>query len=151
MNALFVAALLSAQSFDPIQFFRGRTHGDGTLKILLQSPKRTSVDSIGRVESDGTLTLSQRISEQGKPSRSRIWRLRQIAPGKFTGTLSDASGPVTVDMIGGRARIRYTDKDHLKFEQWLTPQGAKSVANRLTVKRFGITVARLDETIRKLD
>lgn len=143
----------AAQSppFDPIAFFKGRTHGDGTLKIVLQSPKRVRVDSIGRVERDGSLTLSQRIEEQGKAPRTRTWRLRQTAPGKFAGSLSDAKGPVTVDVIGGRTRIRYTDKDNLKFEQWLTPRGPRQVENRLTVKRLGITVAHLDETIRKLD
>lgn len=138
-------------SFDPVEFFKGRTRGDGTLKIVFQSPKKVSVESLGRVETDGSLILTQRVAEEGKAPRSRSWHLRQVAPGRFAGTLSDASGPVAVDVIGGRARIRYSDKDHLNFEQWLTPQGPKRVLNRMTVKRFGITVARLNEVIRKLD
>ena len=149
--ALLGVAAPAQAEFNPVEFFRGRTHGDGTLKIVLQSPKRVSVDSVGRVERDGSLVLTQRIAEQGKPPRSRTWRLREIGPGRFGGTLSDAKGPVTVDVIGGRTRIRYTDKDNLKFEQWLTPRGPRQVDNRLTVKRLGITVAHLDETIRKLD
>ena len=41
-----------------------------------------------------------------------------------------------------RVRIRYKDKDHLDFDQTLTPAGARTVRNRMTVKRFGITVAQ---------
>ena len=47
--------------------------------------------------------------------------------------------------------IRYKGKDHLNFEQWLTPTGPRTVSNRMKVKRFGIIVAHLDEVIRKLD
>ena len=48
-------------------------------------------------------------------------------------------------------RIRYTAKDHLNFDQLLTPVSASEVHNSMRVKRFGITVARYEETIRKVD
>jgi hypothetical protein len=147
------AALLTAAVavFNPVEFFKGRTHGDGTLKILLQHSKRISVDSVGRAESDGSLLLEQVIHEPGKPPRTRYWRLRQTAPNRFEGSLTEAASPVRVDVRGEGIRIRYKGKDHLDFEQWLTPAGPRHVNNRMRVKRFGITVARFTEVIRKLD
>jgi hypothetical protein len=149
---LLVAAPAPAEAaFNPVEFFRGRTHGDGTLKVIFQSSKRISVDSVGRTEKDGSLLLEQVVHEPGKPARSRYWRLRQTGPGRYEGTLTDAAGPVRVDVEGDRIRIRYKGKDHLDFDQWLTPAGPRKVDNHMRVKRFGIVVAHFDEVIHKLD
>lgn len=150
--ALLLAAAASGQAaFNPVEFFRGRTHGDGTLKVIFQHSKKISVDSLGRSEPDGSLLLEQVIHEPGKPARTRYWRLKQTAPDRFEGTLTDAASPVRVDVEEKHIRIRYRGKDHLDFEQWLTPAGPHRVDNQMRVKRFGITVARYEEVIRKLD
>jgi hypothetical protein len=150
-GGLLLVSTGALAAFNPVDFFRGRTHGDGTLKVILQATKTISVDSEGRTEGDGSLLLHQVIHEPGKPPRTRYWRLRQTAPDRFEGTLTDAAGPVRVDVVGDRVRIRYKAKNHLDFDQWLTPKGPKHVDNRMRVKRFGLTVARFDEVIRKLD
>ena len=54
-------------------------------------------------------------------------------------------------LLGERVRIRYKAKNHLDFDQMLTPAGPRQVNNRMRVRRFGITVARFEEVIRKLD
>jgi len=138
-------------AFDPVAFFRGRTHGDGQLKVIFQQPKAMRVDSIGRDEPNGDLNLQQVVHEPGKPARTRYWRLRKTGPNAYAGTLTDAAGPVRIDTIRGKIRIRYTAKDHLEFEQWLTPAGPRRIDNRMKVKRFGIIVAHLDEVITKVD
>ncbi len=150
---LAIAAMASPAeaAFNPVDFFRGRTHGDGTLKIVFQSPKRISVDSQGRSEKDGSLVLEQTINEPGKPPRTRYWRLRETGPNKFEGTLTDAAGPVRVDVTKSAVRIRYTGKDNLNFDQLLTPLGPGAVSNKIRVRRFGIVVAHFEEVIRKLD
>jgi uncharacterized protein DUF3833 len=151
-TAVALAAAAPAQAaFNPVEFFRGHSHGEGTLKIIFQSPKHITVDSEGRIEKDGSLLLEQQVHEQGKPARTRYWRMRQTGPSRFEGTLTDAASPVRVDVEGERVRIRYKGKDHLDFDQWLTPAGPKQVNNSMRVKRFGITVAHYDEVIRKLD
>jgi hypothetical protein len=150
-SLLMLAAVPAQAQFNPVEFFRGRTHGDGALKIIFQASKNISVDSEGRAEKDGSLLLEQTIHEPGKPPRTRYWRLRQTGPNRFDGSLTDAAGPVRVDVDGERVRIRYKGKDHLDFDQWLTPSGAKQVSNSMRVKRFGFTVARYEEVIRKLD
>lgn len=148
---LAAALLAAAAAFNPVEFFRGRTHGEGTLKIIFQSAKQMSVDSVGRTEKDGSLLLEQVIHEPGKPPRTRYWHMRQTAPDRFEGTLTDAAGPVRVDVVRDRIRIRYKARNHLDFDQWLTQVSDKQVNNSMRVRRFGITVARYEEVIRKAD
>jgi hypothetical protein len=149
--ALLIAAAPAHAAFNPVEFFHGRTHGDGLLKVIFQSPKRIAVDSEGLAEKDGSLLLKQTIREPEKPPRVRYWRLRQTGANRFDGTLTDAAGPVRVDVDADSVRIRYKGKDHLDFDQLLTPAGTHEVHNSMRVKRFGIIVAHFDETIRKLD
>jgi hypothetical protein len=149
--ALLLAAARADAAFNPVEFFHGRTHGDGVLKIIFQSPKKMAVDSEGVAEKDGALLLKQTIHEPEKPPRVRYWRMRQTGANRFEGTLTDAASPVRVDVDGERIRIRYKGKDHLDFDQVLTPMGPREVRNSMRVKRFGIVVAHFDETIRKLD
>ena len=149
MIALLLAA--AAAQFDPVEFFRGRTQGIGTLKAAFQKPKTIRVDSVGTVQKDGALLLSQTIHEPGKAPRIRTWRMRREGADRYSGTLSDAKGPVRVNVEAGAIRIRYRDKDNLDFDQRLTAAGPREIRNRMTVKRFGIRVATFDEVIRKLD
>jgi len=138
-------------AFNPVDFFQGKTHGDGVLKIIFQSAKRMTVDSEGRTEKDGSLLLEQTIHEPGKPPRTRYWRLRETGPNRYEGSLTDAASAVRVDVDKDSVRIRYKGKDHLDFDQLLTPDGPRQVHNSMRVKRFGFTVAHFEETIRKLD
>jgi hypothetical protein len=151
LSALLAAAPAQAATFNPVEFFRGRSHGDGDLKIIFQAPKKMAVDSFGSTEKDGSLVLKQIIHEPGKPPRTRYWRMKQDGPNRFSGTLTDAAGPVQVDWSGNQVRIRYTAPNHLNFDQTLTPAGPREVHNSMRVKRFGFTVARFEEVIRKLD
>ena len=150
--AVLIAAATPAEAaFNPVEFFRGKTHGEGILKVIFQSPKKMTVDSEGTAEKDGSLVLKQIIHEPGKPPRTRYWRLRQTAPDRFEGTLTDAASAVRVDVTDKGVRIRYTAKDHLNFDQMLTPVSPTEVRDRIRVRRFGITVANFEETIRKID
>lgn len=148
--ALVLASPAQA-AFNPVDFFRGRTHGTGTLKIIFSAPEVIQVDNEGTAERDGSLLLTQVIHEPGKAVRTRYWRLRETAPQIFEGTLTDAASPVRVDVSKEGVRIRYTGKDHLNFDQMLTEVNPREVHNRMRVRRFGIIVAHFDEVIHKLD
>lgn len=155
MAAFFVSPAapgLSAEPLaDPLRFFEGRTDSDGTVKVMLARPHRMRSLGQGRIEADGSLSLVQRVEEAGKPARERRWRIRQVAPGRFSGTMSEASGPVTIEEVGGRYRFRFTMKGGASVEQWLTPlPGGRSARNSLTVRKLGVTVATGDGTITRL-
>jgi hypothetical protein len=141
----------SSATLDPIAFFTGQSRGDGRVDTLLARPVKLLVESVGRREGD-TLILDQTIREGAKPSRNRRWIMRPVAPGRYTGTLTDAEGPVNVTVSGPRASIRYRMRGGLDVDQQLTLQaGERTLLNRLHVKKFGIRVATVEETIRKLD
>jgi hypothetical protein len=142
----------SAATFDPLTFFNGRSEGNGTLDTIVASPVPLRVQSRGvRSGSDG-LTLDQIIVEGAKPPRRRSWSMRRVGPGRFTGTLTEAVGPVAITVAGPRATIRYTMNGGLEVEQQLALQaGGRTLLNDLRVRRFGVRVARVEETIRKLD
>lgn len=134
-------------TFDAFRFFSGRSAGEGRLRVLFRAPVRTVVASEGRVEGD-TLILVQHVREGAKPERTREWRLRQAAPGRYAGTLTDATGPVEATSEGSRLRIRYPMEGGLTVRQTLdlSPDGQRA-DNRFTVSKFGLTVARLHEII----
>lgn len=137
--------------FHPDIFFAGRTEGHAKLKQLFHSTKPVHVVGNGRVER-GTLILDQTVTQQGKKPERREWRIRETTPGRYTGTLTDATGPVEGDVTGNCLHLTYPMKGGLKVEQriYLQP-GGRTALNRMKISKFGVTVASLDETISKSD
>ena len=60
------------------------------------------------------------VEEQGKPARSRTWRLVRAAGNRITGTISDARGPVTGEVRGNVLHLRYRSAEGPSVEQWIT-------------------------------
>jgi hypothetical protein len=143
------AAETAAPAFDPFVFFNGRSRGEGRLKIAMRAGRLVDVRSEGHREDD-TLVLEQRVEQEGEAPRDRTWRLRQVGPGRYAGTLSDAAGPVEGKTEGNRLHLSFRMKGGLKADQWLTlsPDG-RSAHNVMKVRKLGIVVATLDETIRR--
>lgn len=144
------AGAAEAQLTDPMRFFEGRTESVSTVKLIMK--KAYASRSIGNGEIDGgVLNLVQKVREDDKPVFDRRWKMRQVGPGKFTGTMSDAVGPVTVDEIGGKYRFRFKAKGNVSVEQWLLPlPGGKSAQSKASMRKFGMIVGRSEGTIRKL-
>jgi hypothetical protein len=154
----FAAALVSAPAaaearLDMIGFFTGKSHADNVIRIALHAPHKLIVDSVGGRNKEGEFVLIDNVQEEGKPPRKRTWVMHPAGPDRFTGTLSDAVGPVDIVVAGDSATIRYTMRDgHLKIEQQLKLENdGKTLANHVVAKKFGLTFARVDGTIRKLD
>ncbi len=146
------AAADSAIGDDPIRFFEGRTESIGTVKVTMKKPFRSRALGVGAIRSDGTLHLVQRVEDHGQLPRERRWRIRKIGSGRYSGTMSEAKGPVTVDEIGGRFRFRFRMDGSVSVEQWLTPaKDWRSAASNITIRKFGVLVGRSDGVIRKLD
>jgi hypothetical protein len=149
-----VAALQAPQPrFQVERFFSGRTAGEATLKIIWRDPVAVRVQGEGQVLADGTLVLNQLVERAGKAPQRRQWRIRPAgAPGRYSGYLSDATDLVRGAVEGNQLRLRYSMKDGLTVTQYLylQPDG-RSARNVMTITKLGVKVARLDETIRKLD
>ena len=153
--AFFAASLTPAaattQNPDPFSFFEGMTESVGTMKVVMHQPVHTHSIGRGEVESDGSLSLVQRVEDEGKAPYMRRWVIRRAGPGRFVGTMSDATGPVTIDEVGERFRFRLKMRGGLSVEQWLTPlPGGRSASSSMTVRKFGIAVASSQGTVRKI-
>jgi hypothetical protein len=137
-----------APEFNPAIFFAGRTEGKAILKIVLHRPERVLVEGQGRVDPDGTLVLVQSVKNGVGPAKHRTWRLHPTGAGRWTGTLSDAAGPVSGEIAGNRLHLAFAMNGGLKAQQWLYLQaGGTIVRNVMVVRKMGVPVARLDETI----
>lgn len=137
--------------FAPQAFFAGHTVGDGILRVTLSHPRPVHVAGVGGVEPDGSLVLTQQVVEGNKPPRERHWHLRDLDGGHFAVTLSDAIGPVETDVTGNRLHLRFHAKGGLGIEQWIYLQRDGDTAlNRMVVRKFGLPVASLRETIRRV-
>lgn len=149
LTMLLLAAPVPAAA--PEQFFVGRTEGIGTVSVIMSGKHGARVHSRGRIEGDGALILDQVIEEEGKPARKRTWRLVRTGS-RISGSITDARGPVTGDVTGGVYHLRYRMADGPSVEQWITIQpGGRSARNRMVIRKFGMKVASVEETIRKVD
>jgi len=98
-------AVAAPDAIDPVVFFTGASHAEGRLREAFKRERRVSTDSVGRAEKDGLLVLDQKMSIEGEPLRIRHWRLRQVAPNHFAGTLTDAKGKSGRYTAAGAAQV----------------------------------------------
>lgn len=150
------SAALNAQSaaaparFDPAAFFTGLTESEGTLSQIFASDRATRVSTFGTRQRNGEMVLEQDVTIGDEPTRHRVWRLRETTPGRFTGTISDAADDLEGSLSGNTLTLTYTMDNNLGVHQVITAQpGGQSARNVMRIRRFGITVARLEETIRR--
>ncbi len=161
MLALAVAGCLPAlprpevqpvPAFDAVAFFRGPTAGLGTLTVRTRRPVVVRVESVGTPRPDGGLTLRQSIRRGDGDASERTWELVPDGPGRYSGTLTDADGPVEAWTEGNVLHIRYSMSGGLSMRQDLTLQpGGDLALNLATVRFWGVPIARLSEQIRRVD
>jgi len=149
---LLLAAAPAGASPAPEDFFVGRTEGVGVVSVMLSGRHGVRDRSRGRIEPGGVLVLDQIIEEEGKPARRSSWRLVRSRGNRITGTISDARGPVTGEVVGNVIHLRYRSGEGPAVEQRITLQpGGRTATNRMIFRRFGLTVATLESTIRRVD
>lgn len=141
-----------APVFEPERFFLGRTEGQGTVHEAFSKAGNLGTIGVGRVDADGTLVLTQKVIREGHDPDMRQWRIRKVSPGRYSGTLTDATGPVTADVTGNMLHIRYrVKKGNFQAEQFVYLQrDGRTALNRMTIRKFGLPVATVEETIRRI-
>ena len=78
--------------------------------------RRSHASGVGQIRPDGSLRLVQRVEDEGKPPFDRVWQIRAVAPGRYVGTMSQASGPVTIEDFGGKYLFRFKMDGHVSVE-----------------------------------
>ena len=146
-----VAPAAAQQLQEPIRFFEGSTVGESTVNILFHKAYGSKTIGQGRVNADGSLDLVQRVEEDGKAPFQRRWHMKPAGQGRWSGTMSDAVGPVSAEQVGNRYRFRFSMKDNVRVEQWLTPlAGGKAAKNEATIRKHGFIVGHSSGIIRKM-
>ena len=150
---LFLSTAATAEpKLDMLGFFTGKTHSESVLKVVLKKPVPLIVDSIGGKGDRGDFVLIDTVHEGDKPVRQRKWIMKQAGPNRFTGSLTDAAGPVDIQVEGDTATITYMMKGGLKVEQQLQLQrDGRTLSNRVTAKKLGMKFAHVEGAVRKLD
>lgn len=163
-KAFLVAALLASAAaayaaeparpqpaLDPLEFFTGEVRGEGTIKVMMKAATTVRTESHGTPDGRGGMILDQKVYEAGKPVRTSRWTLQPTSKTTLKGTVSNAQGPVTGHLSGNRLHLKYPMPGGLAAEQYMYLQpDRRTMLNRLTVRKWGMVVARIEETIRKL-
>ena len=135
-----------------MSFFEGRTESIGTVRLVTKKPFQSKAIGKGEIRDDGSLVLVQRVYDQGEQPRDRRWHMRKVAPGRYTGTMSEAKGPVTVEEVKGNYRFRFRMDGSVSVEQWLIPSpDGRSAHSKVSIRKYGIPVGSSSGIIRKLD
>ena len=133
------------------RFFAGRTEGTGSVRVILSGTSAVRTQGRGRILPDGSLTLDHVVHQDGEPERRRTWHMRRSGPGRYTGTISDARGPVTGEVQGNRLHVTYRTREGYAVDQWITfNSDGRTASNQMTFRRMGVRVATLQETIRRI-
>ena len=154
-GALIGAAILPASADagirQPLRFFEGRTEMVSTVKVIMKKPYHSRTLGSGRILGDGSLALLQQVYDEGQPPKQQKWKVHQVGPGRYSGTMTEAKGPVTAEEVRGRYRFRFRMKGGVSIEQWLTPlAGGRAALSAITIRKLGMKVGSSTGTIRKL-
>lgn len=138
--------------FTPQHGLSGPSRGNGYFSFFLRRPRAFRVQSLGRNGSDGTFTVQQTVTFEGKTPETRHWTIHETVPLHYTGELSNAAGPVSGHTIGRRLFLKYRIKGPLVMHQTLElmPDG-KTIDNVGRITLLGIQVGSVRETIRRGD
>jgi len=136
---------------DLATFFTGKTHSESEIKVGFKKPVRHITDTVGTRGKNGELILTDHIKEEGKPPKTRRWVMRRSGPDSFTGTMTEAAGPVRIEVDGRQATIRYKVKGGISIHQLLTMRDERTLVNHVAAKKLGVRLGRLDGVIRKVD
>ena len=148
----FLLMLQGSTLSAPERFFVGRFEGTGTVHIIFSGRQTVRDVGRGRIGPDGALLIEQVVQQQGAEPRRRSWRLTRSGPNRFTGTITDVRGQVAGEIRGNVLYLRYRSTHGPSVEQWITLHpGGRTAHNRMVFRRFGINVATVEETIRRLD
>lgn len=111
------------------------------------------VEGHGHIEADGSFRLDQVVTFEDGAVEKRTWRLVKRHPGTYTGTVSDADGPVSAEATGNRFHLRYLVRQpavHMEQYLYLQPDG-RTILNLATITVIGQPWARLTEEIVRVD
>ncbi|MEY4711228.1 MAG: hypothetical protein RIS88_678 [Pseudomonadota bacterium] len=94
--------------------------------------------------------LDEAFTYSDGTKQRRVWRVRKLPDGRYTGTADDVVGQAQGQARGNALRWRYTlalPVDgrvwHVDFDDWMYLMSEKVLLNRATMSKFGITLGEV--------
>ena len=144
--------------FDPVAFFIGHTQSWGVFEDRTgANPSRWfTTDCRGHRES-GELVLAQTFTYHDGTVQHRLWHIRRVDEHRYEATANDVVGTGRGEAYGNAFHWEYTvalkpgnPLFNVRLEQWMYLQAdSRTMLNRGTVSKFGVTVAQIAEEFRR--
>lgn len=101
-------------------------------------------------------TLDEQFVYADGTTEHRIWKIRQIAPGRYSATAGDIVGEAIGDETGPVIRFAYTmavpvsgTTYQFQFDDWMYQIDDEVVLNRAAMSKFGVKVGEVTLSFRK--
>ena len=137
---------------DLFAYFAGNTKAYGQFqdrsgKVL----RRFEVDIVGSInESQDTLTLEEDFIYDDGEKQRRVWVIKKLPDGSYSGTAGDVVGAANGRIEGFALNWSYTldlpYKDssiHVKFDDWMFLHNEDVMLNRAEVTKWGFRVGEV--------
>lgn len=144
----------SGPPFDFESFFEGQTISTATLRTIGGGERRLAVDGVGVKNPDGAFSLKQTIRWADGDVDRRTWRMRRLGQDRIEAEVEGVRGLAFGRVMGPTFTVSYTfdEGPGIRMQHWMTLQpDGRSVRNIAVGRVFGVPVARLDETFRRVD
>ncbi len=94
--------------------------------------------------------LDEAFTYSDGTTQRRVWRVRKLPDGRYTGRADDVVGEAQGQARGNALRWRYTlalpvdgKVWHVDFDDWMYLMSEKVLLNRATMSKFGITLGEV--------
>jgi len=143
----------SKPEFDPLRFFSGHVRSWGVVENRSGEPTGTVVtDCDGRIEPDGGLVMSQRLTYGDGFSEAREWHMRRTGAGTYEATATGMVGTSQGTAAGRVFHLTWTldarpgnPLAKVAVDQWMYMEDGGAVVNRTTISKLGVTLASVTE------
>lgn len=138
--------------FEPEKFFSGHVQSWGVMENRSGDPKsRFTTDVHGAMEGN-ELLLTQHFAFEDGRKQQRVWRIRRIDEHRYEATANDVIGIARGEAWGNAFRWDYTlavnpknPFTRVRMHHWMYLQDDGSMVNRVSVRKFGLTLAEITE------
>ena len=141
---------------DLVQYFSGRNEAWGMVqqrsgKLLRHFHARID----GRLE-EGQLILDEHFDFDDGEQQRRVWTFTPVAADHWVGTAGDVVGQAHLYTAGNAVHMRYTLQVpvsgrviHMKMDDWMFLLDENTLANRTSMRKFGLEMAEITVFFRK--
>lgn len=132
------------------QYFNGTIMGHGMVQGRSGQVDRRFVVRIEASWNGNEGVLDEYFDWSDGEKQRRIWRLTQVAPGRYIGKADDVVGEAIGEIYGNTLRWRYTmevpfrnSTIHLDFDDWMLLIDDKVMLNRAVFSKWGIRMGEV--------